>query len=217
MGPFCRLASRNPFFLINGNKNHYNIVVIGSPDGGRNVNEDAKVVERLKRGEEKAFEEVYRKYGRKVYNLALRYCQDVQIAEDIAQESFIRVYRYIASYNEAYSFSGWLMRIVVNLCKSYRKDQSKDVQKVINYQHVIRRAVDDPATKTEITDALQYYLEQMDDTSKTMMILYYLQDFSYEEISEMLDCPLGTVKSRLSRSREKFHELVSRRKEGTQE
>jgi len=178
------------------------------------VKEDADVVERLKRGEEKAFEEVYKKYIAKVYNLALRYCHDEQIAEDIAQESFIRVYRYIDSFDEAYSFSGWLMRITVNLCKSYRKDASRDMQKVINYQQVKRRAMDDPAARTEVLDALQYYLEQMDETSKTMMILYYLQDFTYEEISRMLECPLGTVKSRLSRSKEKFHQLLSKKKEG---
>ncbi len=202
------------FLLIKGNKNHYNIVVLDSSVGGRNVKEDADVVERLKRGEEKAFEEVYRKYGKKVYNLALRYCQDVQIAEDIAQESFIRVYRYIDSFDEDFSFSGWLMRITVNLCKSYRKDLSRNMQKIINYQQIKRRAMDDPAAKTEVHDALQYYLEQMDETSKTMMILYYLQDFTYEEISRMLECPLGTVKSRLSRSKEKFHHLVSKKKEG---
>ena len=173
-----------------------------------------KIAERFKRGDKSAFEEIYEQFAKKVYNLALRYCRDAQAAEDIAQESFIRVYRHIDSYNEDYSFSAWMMKIVVNLCISHRKSQSKDMQKVINYQEVKRNVSNDPAARIEINDIIQHYLEQLDDISKMMTTLYYIQDFTYEEISEIMECPIGTVKSRLSRAKEKFHEMVSKKKEG---
>jgi len=178
------------------------------------VNDVDEVVARFKRGDEKAFEGIYERYSRKVFNLALRYCGEEQAAEDVTQEAFIRVFKHIDSFNEEFSFSAWLMKIAVNLCISYRKEHWKDAQKIIKYQEVKRTAAENPAAKVEAEDAIGYYLSRMDSVSRTMMILYYMQDFTYEEISTILECPIGTVKSRLSRARERFQEMVSKKKEG---
>ena len=204
-----------PIFLKIWNKSLYTIVVIDENAlGDRSVKDINDIVSRFKRGDEKAFEGIYERFSKKVFNLALRYCQEEAAAEDITQETFIRVFRHIDSFNEEYSFGAWLMKIAVNLCISYRKEHWKDAQKIIKYQEVKRTAAENPAAKAETEDAIAYYLGQMDSVSRTMMILYYLQDFTYEEISKILDCPIGTVKSRLSRARERFHEMVSKKKEG---
>ncbi len=142
-------------------------------------------------------------------------------AEDISQEALIKVYKYIDSFNMDSSFRTWMYRIVVNTCLDYmRKNKAtvvsidKPIKTDYNeFQVEIEDKRPSPEELFERKETQKLVIEalnQLDDSFKTAIILRDINDFSYEEISDILTCSLGTVKSRICRGRQKLREIIEK-------
>lgn len=178
---------------------------------------DGPLIERVKQGDVKAFELLVVKYQRRVERLIARMVRDVDLVPDIAQETFIRAYRALPNFRGDSAFYTWLYRIAVNTAKKSLGDLKRDLLLV----EAARPARDDEqetsqqrnepshsetpdallATK-EIASAVNAAMEDLSDDLRQAITLREIEGLSYEEIADIMGCPIGTVRSRIFRARE---------------
>jgi len=178
------------------------------------------LVEQSRNGNVDAFEELIKDYKKTAYNIALRVLRNVEDAEDASQEALIKVYKSIQNFNMQSSFKSWMYRIVVNTCIDFKRkkninavsiDENVDLGGNKEFQREIADNSYNPESLIEknfnsklINDAVN----RLEDDFKTIIILRDIQGFSYSEISEILSCNLGTVKSRLNRARKNLKDIL---------
>jgi RNA polymerase sigma-70 factor, ECF subfamily len=178
-----------------------------------------------KKGDIEAFEKLTGQYRKKIYNIALRMTGNREDASDLAQEVLIKVYKSLRSFREESSFSTWVYRITKNLCidefkkQSRRKTVSLD-ENVELKENTVKRQVesDEPGPyeqyeKSEIKRIVTDAIGALSEEHRMVIILRDLQGFSYEEISKIVKCPEGTVKSRINRARQALKELLGANRE----
>ncbi len=175
--------------------------------------EERTLIERCKRGDLAAFNELVKKYEKQVYNFAYRLTGSYDDANDVAQEAFLRVFNAIGGFRGDASFTTWLFRITTNVFLDERKrarahpHTSLDEQLDLEESSVARQIEDpspSPAALTEERERaqiLQEAIQSLPEYQRAMVVLYHTQQQSYEEIAEAMDLPIGTVKSRLNRAR----------------
>jgi RNA polymerase sigma-70 factor (ECF subfamily) len=174
---------------------------------------DTKLVELVQRGDRNAFNVLVLKYQHKVMKLVMRYMRDQAEAEDIAQEAFIKAYRALPSFRGDSAFYTWLYRIAINTAKnslmSGRKrlvDYDLDLQDPDDYTgQVLLKHGDTPERMLltdEIRQTVQEAMSSLPDDLREAIMLRELDGLSYEEIAEVMECPVGTVRSRIFRARE---------------
>lgn len=174
---------------------------------------DAKLVELVQRGDKSAFNVLVLKYQHKVLKLVTRYVRDPVEAEDIAQEAFIKAYRALPSFRGESAFYTWLYRIAANTAKnvlvsSRRRlvDYDLDLQDPEDYAaQVLLKDSDTPEgmlLTEEIRQTVTEAMQQLPNDLREAITLRELEGLSYEEIAEVMECPVGTVRSRIFRARE---------------
>ena len=174
---------------------------------------DQQLVERVQAGDKAAFDLLVRKYQHRVLKLVSRFVSDAAEAEDVAQEAFLKAYRALASFRGDSAFYTWLYRIAINTAKnalvSNRRrpvDFDLDLQDPEQYdRHARLKEGDTPEgvlLTEEIRDVVERAMEQLPEDLRTAIVLRELEGLSYEEIAEAMDCPVGTVRSRIFRARE---------------
>ncbi len=178
---------------------------------------DALLVERAKLGDVRAFEMLVVKYQRRIERLIGRMVRDVDLVQDIAQETFIRVYRALPQFRGDSAFYTWLYRIAVNTAKKALMDMKRDplVSEAALYSdedgEEISRAeseLTDGATpeallaSKEIAAAVNAAIDALSDDLRQAITLREIEGLSYEEIAEVMNCPIGTVRSRIFRARD---------------
>lgn len=174
---------------------------------------DQQLVERVQAGEKAAFDVLVRKYQHRVLKLVSRFVNDASEAEDVAQEAFIKAYRALASFRGDSAFYTWLYRIAINTAKnalvSNRRrpvDFDLDLQDPEQYdRHARLKEGDTPEgvlLTEEIRTVVERAMEQLPEDLRTAIVLRELEGLSYEEIAAAMDCPVGTVRSRIFRARE---------------
>jgi len=163
--------------------------------------EDSELIPRVQRGDLAAFEALYDRYKGQVYRAALAITRDQGAAEDILQECFLRVYVHIDRIDVARPLSPWIHRVAVNLSYNWvtkRRRWFPSLEEVIEQfvgdhhdspEHVVERE--------ELQRIVQEAIHSLSFAQRVVVILFYLNGFSLEEIAYILDCPVGTVKSRL--------------------
>ncbi len=175
---------------------------------------DQALVERVQRGDQQAFGLLVSKYQRKLLRLLSRLVRDTAEAEDIAQETFIKAYRALPSFRGDSAFYTWLYRIGVNTAKNHLMSQGRkasthsefSTEEAENYQgsdHL--RDLNTPEhvlASRQIGETVNRAMEALPDELRTAIMLRELDGLSYEEIAEVMDCPIGTVRSRIFRARE---------------
>ena len=174
---------------------------------------DQALVVRAQRGEPGAFDLLVRKYQHKVIKLIGRYVRDRSEVQDVAQEAFIRAYRALGGFRGDSAFYTWLYRIAVNTAKNYleslgRRPPGSDVEIDGAEQLSTGEPLRESATPErllltdEIANTIRQALEALPEDLRTAITLRELEGLSYEEIAEAMDCPIGTVRSRIFRARE---------------
>jgi len=174
---------------------------------------DLELVRRVQRGERGAFDLLVLRYQHKVVKLVARLLRDPAEAEDVAQEAFVKAYRAIGSFRGDSAFYTWLYRIAVNTARNtmasrqrrpvdYEADLSESQQSAVESR---MRDLDTPeaaALTDEIHRTVNRAVEELPEDLRTAIILREIEGLSYEEIAEAMDCPVGTVRSRIFRARE---------------
>ncbi len=174
---------------------------------------DLELVRRVQAGDKSAFDVLVLKYQQKVINLVTRYVHDPHIAMDVSQESFIKAYRGLKNFRGDSAFYTWLYRISINTAKNYlvsknrrMPDDDIDAQEAEQYEGGGKlREISTPereALSDEIQLTVQTAIDALPDDLRIAITLRELEGLSYEEISETMDCPIGTVRSRIFRARE---------------
>lgn len=177
---------------------------------------DQELVERVQTGDKAAFDLLVRKYQNKVVKLVSRYVQDGNEALDVAQEAFIKAYRALGSFRGESAFYTWLYRVSINTAKNHLVAQGR--QPVSNESEIGSgddedafdisarlRETDTPeglALTDEIQRTVLRAIEELPEDLRTAIVLRELEGMSYEQISQTMECPVGTVRSRLFRARE---------------
>ncbi|OBW94137.1 RNA polymerase sigma factor RpoE [Gallibacterium salpingitidis] len=173
---------------------------------------DQILVEKAQQGDKKAFNLLVARYQNKVAGLLTRYVSANDIP-DVVQETFIKVYRSLESFRGESAFYTWVYRIAVNTAKNYlmtqgRRPPTEDLlaEDAESYEIGSRlRNIDTPENLTlsdELKDIVFKTIDSLPDELKTAITLRELEGMSYEEIAEIMDCPVGTVRSRIFRARE---------------
>ena len=174
---------------------------------------DEQLVERVQRGDKNTFNLLVRKYQHKVVNLVARYVNNPGDVPDVAQEAFIKAYRALPTFRGESAFYTWLYRIAVNTAKNYltsqgRRPPSSDVEADEAEYYGGGEALQEVATPENLalTDEIKRTvftaIEALPEDLRTAITLREMEGLSYEEIAEIMDCPVGTVRSRIFRARE---------------
>ena len=165
------------------------------------MSEDAELVARILDGDIKAFEALYHKYKRRLYQTALAITGDTGAAEEILQDSFVRAHAAMHRVDASVSLAPWLHRIAVNLSYNWtnrHRHWPLDLDKWVD--RLIAGPTESPeyaAEGSEIRDVVRDAIASLGFKQRAVVVLFYLQGFSLSEIAYILDCPVGTVKSRL--------------------
>jgi RNA polymerase sigma-70 factor (ECF subfamily) len=176
-------------------------------------NVDQELVRRVQHGDKKAFDVLVRKYQQKIVKLISRYVRDQDEVLDVAQETFIKAYRALAKFRGDSAFYTWLYRIAINTAKNYLVAQSRrppdtdiDAADAVQFDGDSKlRETDLPEElvhRDEVERVIYETIEELPQDLRTAITLRELEGLSYEEIAQAMDCPIGTVRSRIFRARE---------------
>ena len=174
---------------------------------------DQLLVERVQNGDKKAFDVLVLKYQQKVANLISRYIRDPAEVLDVTQEAFIKAYRALPKFRGESAFYTWLYRVAINTAKNHLAAQSRrppqdDIEAETAEQMDMGTRLKESATpehlamQDEIARTIKDALEALPEELRTALTLREFEGLSYEEIAEAMDCPIGTVRSRIFRARE---------------
>jgi len=181
---------------------------------------DQDLVERVQRGDKKAFDVLVLKYQHRIVKLISRYIRDDAEVLDVAQEAFIKAYRALPRFRGDSAFYTWLYRIAINTAKNFlvsqgRRPPASDIDADEAEQYINAAALKDINTperlllKDEIEQTVYRAIEQLPEDLRTAITLREMEGLSYEEIAHSMDCPVGTVRSRIFRAREAIDKKLS--------
>jgi len=180
---------------------------------------DKQLVERVQRGDKRAFDLLVLKYQHRIVGLVGRYLRDQDEVQDVAQEAFIKAYRALPRFRGDSAFYTWLYRIAINTAKNHlvsrsRRPPDSDVDVDMedgSYHESLSDSVNpENSLATDQLEAVVY--KAIDDLAEDLKVAVTLREFeglSYEEIAEVMDCPVGTVRSRIFRARESIEKKIA--------
>ena len=181
---------------------------------------DQQLVERAQRGDKRAFELLVEKYQRKLARLLSRFIRDQAEVEDVTQEAFIKAYRALPAFRGDSAFYTWLYRIGINTAKNYlmalgrraptsTEVEAEDAEGFEDGEQL--RDINTPESmllSKEIAETVNATIEQLPEELRTAIQLREIEGMSYEDIARIMDCPIGTVRSRIFRAREAIAEQL---------
>jgi RNA polymerase sigma-70 factor (ECF subfamily) len=199
------------------------IVNIEQLKGGEERHMDALVNKRIRqvlKGDQNAYTDIVNLYQHKLYQVCFRMLGNKQEAEDIAQEAFVRAYINLHTYDQKRKFSTWIYRIATNLCidriRKKKPDYYLDAQiagtdGLDMYSQIAaeEQLPEEAVEQMELQDRIQYEISRLPDKYRSVIVLKYIEELSLQEISEILDMPLGTVKTRIHRGREALRKQLN--------
>lgn len=180
---------------------------------------EKELIKKAKAGDESSFESLILGCQSRAFNIAIRYLKNEEDAMDALQESFIKIFRHLNSFKEDSRFDTWVYRIVVNTCNDMLRKNSnqkitdsifktEDERETIIEIPDISGSPEEVFDKKEKTEHIKACLDKLNQEQKEIIILRDVHGFSYDEISEILECSIGTVKSRINRSRLRLREIL---------
>ena len=180
---------------------------------------DLALVRRAKKGDYRAFDLLVLKYQSRIVSIAFKFVKEIHLDEDISQEAFIKAYRSIDSFREESAFYTWLYRITANTAKNYlvskgrRKESSISEMSISENEDFFELPTNDSPEQIlmaqSLKDTIYDALSGLPEDTRTALSLREFEGFNYEEIAEIMNCPVGTVRSRIFRGREALEDLIS--------
>ena len=187
---------------------------------------DEILIKRFQDGDINAYNEIVHRYKDRLYNFIYRFLNDMDRSEDLVQDTLIKLYTHKNSYQEIAKFSTWLYTIAANLARTElrklkrRKTFSITELSFDDREFIISSSDSDPSKEhlsQNLEKNIQNALSELPDDFKTIIILRDIQELSYDDISKIVELPLGTVKSRINRGRLKLQQLLKRKGENPTE
>lgn len=186
---------------------------------------DQQLVAKVQGGDSRAFDVLVLKYQHKILSLISRYVRDADEVQDVAQEAFIKAYRALPKFRGDSAFYTWLYRIAINTAKNHLVSRSRrppgsdvDIEDAEYYEGGgALRDLENPENALfgdELKAVVEHSLNELPDDLRTAVTLREFDGLSYEDIAEIMDCPIGTVRSRIFRAREAIDTQVRRQIDG---
>lgn len=180
---------------------------------------EKRLINQALAGDRRAFSELVELYQHKIFHMSYRMLGNRTEAEDVGQETFLRVYANLSRYDESHKFSTWIYRIATNLCidrlrkrrATFSLDQEVAGTEGLDLYSQIPDKQKTPEAEVvtlELQREVQQAMDQLPVTYKTIMILRYIEDLSLQEISEIVSLPVTTIKTRIHRGREALKKLL---------
>jgi RNA polymerase sigma-70 factor, ECF subfamily len=169
-----------------------------------------QLIEGCRQGDPEAFRALFEKYKDMVYSIALRYSGDTAIAQDIAQDTFLKLFSTLGSFRGDSNFEAWLYRMVVNSCfdqKRRTRRLTPLLDEILDGLRTPDVSVLDEVLRSEISTHVRSVIDSLPANQRMVVVLRYTQGLSYEEIAGIVGCSSGTIASRLNRA----HKLLERR------
>ncbi len=173
---------------------------------------ELQLIERAVAGDERAFADLVTRYQTAVYNLAYRMLGDAGEAEDAAQEVFLRIYRRLATYDAEHRFSTWVLSIASHYCIDLLRRKRPwlvPLENISNWMRARTRGPEATALAIEQQDTVRNLLAKLPEHYRLVLLLRYWHDLGYEEIAQVVDLPVSTIKARLHRARNALAALVN--------
>jgi len=175
--------------------------------------DERELIHKAKQGNVYFFEQLVKKYQKKIYHLAFRMTKDHDSADDLAQETFVKAFTSIRSFKEEHNFYPWIFRICMNLSINYLKRKRFVLSESELSPHKLeeKQGTSDPLSqlmKDELLDKINSSIDQLPPTFKAVFILKVYEELSYDEIAKTLNISSGTVMSRLFRARERLQKSL---------
>ena len=191
-----------------------------SPMVGQNNSVDKQLVERVRRGDKRAFDLLILKYQHKIISIVGRYLGDQNDVQDVSQETFIKAYRAIPNFRGESAFYTWLYRIAVNTAKNHLVSKSRRPPNIdvdiddgeFQNNSAVLRDNESPQASLATRQMEQVIFRSIENLPSELRIAVTLREFdglSYEEIARIMDCPVGTVRSRIFRAREAIEKKIT--------
>jgi len=175
---------------------------------------DYRLIERIKNGDMVAFNQIVEKYRNRLMSVIFRMIQSSEEAEDIVQETFLRVYQHRNSFDFRHCFSTWLYTIALNLARNeLRKRKRFKFFDIFDMQGKEAEIAVEMKLPSNLPQALERAMENLPEKYKTAFLLRDVQELPYEEVAQIMNIPLGTVKSRVNRARAILREKLKPRME----
>ncbi len=180
------------------------------PNTGTNTGTESLLIDACRRGETEAFHALFEQHKDKVYSVALRYCGDAALAQDITQDTFVKLFSALTNFRGTAKFESWLYRLVVNCCFDHRRKTRRLLPLVGEMLGLLRNRDEgalDRMMRSERDVQVQRAIASLPSEQRMVIVLRYTEGLAYDEIAEVLGCSAGTVASRLSRG----HKTLERR------
>ena len=182
---------------------------------------DQQLVAKVQKGDSRAFDLLVLKYQHRIFGLIGRYVRDADEVQDVAQEAFIKAYRALPGFRGESAFYTWLYRIAINTAKNYLVSRSRrppgtdvELEDAENHESAWGlRDIENPENAlfgTELKEVVDCAISALPEDLRTAITLREFDGLSYEDIADIMDCPVGTVRSRIFRAREAIDVLVSK-------
>ncbi|WP_374032088.1 RNA polymerase sigma factor [Bdellovibrio bacteriovorus] len=156
---------------------------------------DLELVEKVKSGDRRAFSELVKRHQRSVLRLSLRFVKDMDTAEDVTQEAFIKAYEKLNTFEGRSSFKSWLFQIAVNTARNKLREWKRDTVDIDDVQLAVDAEAETTLVHTAVSDILKNEVEKLPFKQKTALVLRVYEDLSFNEIADIMECPYDTAKA----------------------
>ncbi len=178
---------------------------------------DQELVRRVQKGNKRAFDQLFTRYQGRIFGLVSRYVRDRQEVEDVVQEAFIKAFRALPRFRGDSQFYTWLYRIAINTAKNHLVARSRrppgadiDADEAESFEPM--RQVENPENelaRDELSKVIHQAIAELPDDLRSALTLREFDGMSYEQIADIMDCPVGTVRSRIFRARESIDKRMA--------
>lgn len=171
---------------------------------------DVEIVEAVRAGDRKAFSTLVRRHQKSLFRLSVRFIKDADAAEDIVQESFIKAYERLASFEARSSFRSWLFQIAINTAKNKLRDRHEQMSDVQDLPLAVAARAESSLVHSGIASLIQQHVDELPFKQKTALTLRVYEDLSFKEIAEIMDCPYDTAKANYRHALLRLREQLSK-------
>lgn len=170
---------------------------------------DLELVNQSKQGDPEAFSELVRRHQHIIFNVAYRFMRDVTLAEDMAQEAFLKAFRLLKGFRGDCSFSTWMYRVTCSVCLTELNKRKRRAETEFLPHHADRNAVR-PSEDMDMPEHIRRCVGKLPERYQQIITLYYLKGVAYEEIAQVMNVPMGTLKTWMFRARKQLKKIVEK-------
>ncbi|HWU42645.1 MAG TPA: sigma-70 family RNA polymerase sigma factor [Bdellovibrio sp.] len=174
---------------------------------------DLELVEKVKSGDRRSFSELVKRHQRSLLRLSLRFVKDMDVAEDVTQEAFIKAYEKLNSFEARASFKSWLFQIGVNTARNKLRELKRDTVDVENVHLAVEAEAEHTLVHTAVADLLQKEVDKLPMKQRTALVLRVYEDLSFNEIAEIMECPYDTAKANYRHALMKLRQTFDQQEE----